>query len=691
MRQNKASVTIYFTFAIVLIISITLSVTELVRMKGQKLYLKIAANSAIDSFFSLYHRKLYEYYRIYGIEYLDDEQIKKEYISYFSPYYIDTYTDEYINNYFTGKLDENNIEISYSKLVDKDYFEREIIQFEKYDLIGKTIDFFGEKLDINEKFDTLEETVKNVIEISSKKDIYKDIDLRYFDFKNYIKKLENNIKNIINRVKKLNQNINNTSNFDTNGSINSAKKVLKNLQEINDDINSTLNSINSYFDTLLGLKNKIEENKNQFNIDKVSDKWDFDEEIIKFIEEEFIEFEKYTSEYENKNKEITDLKTQINLKKNELSYIYIEFQNEVEELENLSELLKEEQNKKREDRDNDYIDDLKKDIRDIKEEISDYAKELKQNFTGIELSELSFITSNDDLNNNESRLESIKNLLKGNVIDIVLDNEAKLRISNQKYEYESFDTGTNINLINRILVGEYILTYFNDYYKRNNGKVVNSNSDSLEVERILKGKDSDRLNLSEVINEILLIRFTMNMIYLYQNSEKRHMARGFATTLFGTFSPIAVEIMFLLILSSWGVAQSIVDLKDLLKFKRVPLIHNDDTFKVNISSILNIDSFNNSENNDKGLNYTDYLRILLYKSNQKTINENVLSVMQKNLKLSQDSFNIKKMIYSISVNCKMEYKHLFTNFIIYNNADVKLYDKYFLGVNSYYDFLNLKK
>ena len=692
MTENKASVTIYFIFAIVLIISITFSVTELIRMKGQKLYLKLATNSALDSYFSLYHRKLYEYYRIYGIEYLDDEQIKNEYISYFSPYYIDTYTEKYLKNYFVGEIDNNNINISYKNIIDNDYFERQIVKFEKFDLIGKTLEIFGEKFNINENFDLskIEDTVKNVIELSSKKEIYKDIDMRYFDFKNHINKIESNIKNIIIRVKRLNQNINNNSNFDTNGSLNTAKRVLKNLVEIDDDIKSSLNSITTYFETLKDFKKCIENNRKKFNDDKV-DKWEFDEETVQFIEEEFNEFEKLTNEYEMKNSIILNLKNQIILKMNELSYIYNEFSKEVNELENLTELLKEEQKKKNDEKDLDYIEDLKNDIKNIKKDISDYAKELKNDFVGIDLEELNITVSNEDSNNNENKLTNIKNLLKGNIIDIVLDENMKQNINTKKNIYENFSVDSNINFIDKILMGEYILTYFNDFYKKNSGKIVNSGSDLLEVERILKGKDNDKENLNDVINDILLIRFTMNMIYLYKNTEKRQLARNFTQILFSAFSPLASEIMFILVLTAWGISQSIVDIKDLLKFKKVPLIHDDTTFKVSLSNIFNTNNLQNTDNIEEGLSYNDYLRILLYKTNQKTINSNMIGVIENNIKTTQENFNIKKMLYSMTIKNKMKFEHLFTKFIIFNDSIVELYDKYFLGVDSFYDFLNLKK
>ncbi len=64
MIKFKSSITIFLSMVLVLIISLILSVTELVRMRAAKLYLQLASNSVIDSMLSLYHNKLWDYYRL---------------------------------------------------------------------------------------------------------------------------------------------------------------------------------------------------------------------------------------------------------------------------------------------------------------------------------------------------------------------------------------------------------------------------------------------------------------------------------------------------------------------------------------------------------------------------------------------------------------------------------------------------
>ena len=59
MKHYKGNISIYFVFAILLIMSVVLSVTEMARINCQKLYLQLATDAGLDSMLSLYHRKLY--------------------------------------------------------------------------------------------------------------------------------------------------------------------------------------------------------------------------------------------------------------------------------------------------------------------------------------------------------------------------------------------------------------------------------------------------------------------------------------------------------------------------------------------------------------------------------------------------------------------------------------------------------
>ena len=79
MKKYKASVSIFLSFILIMVISVILSITEIARIKILRLYFQIYSDIAVDSMLSLYHRRLWDYYRIFGVE---NENYKHLIISY---------------------------------------------------------------------------------------------------------------------------------------------------------------------------------------------------------------------------------------------------------------------------------------------------------------------------------------------------------------------------------------------------------------------------------------------------------------------------------------------------------------------------------------------------------------------------------------------------------------------------------
>ena len=117
MKRFRGSISIYFVFAIVLIVSVVLSVTEIARINCQKLYLQIATDAALDSMASLYHRKLYNYYSLYGVEYRTKEMLETEYLGYMYPFFMSE--DRFIKNWYIADINQDNINLNIKTLTDE--------------------------------------------------------------------------------------------------------------------------------------------------------------------------------------------------------------------------------------------------------------------------------------------------------------------------------------------------------------------------------------------------------------------------------------------------------------------------------------------------------------------------------------------------------------------------------------------
>ena len=689
MKRYRGSISIYFVFAIVLIISVILSVTEIARINCQKLYLQIATDSALDSMASLYHRKLYKYYSLYGVEYRTLDMLETEYLEYMHPYFMNE--DLPINNWYVADIDQDNINMEIKTLTDDYNLEKEIVNYEKFSLIGKTIKFLGKEIFFNENDNSeLIDEANNIFEEVEKSNLYSEIYDRYFNFAGDIKQLESYAKKISDYVDKVNVSINTIKAIGTSGSKSNAETVLKKFDELHSRINNLYNYLSSFKSKMASFRNTVNESYAKYNNDRATGRYKFNDEIIEFVESEFEHFLAFVDENSDMNKAVEEGFRNCKELTEIVNSDYEDIEEFVMEHEDLEEQLKEARRQKGDDYDSDEIKSLREDIKDLTKEISDFLKDLKESYKDVHMEQVRIIVSTTNHSDKEDLLNKLIGFKNGLLINLVLDTEVLSNISSESINYNSFNMMSKNNsvTIDKIIIGEYELDKFNYFNKELNEEVTPSGSKKYEVERLITGKKDDLSCIKDVVGQILLIRIAMNVLHIYKSAEKRRMARQFTAAIFSGFSPLMVEVMFLVMITAWGTAQSIVDLKKIMKNKRVKFMHDNNSWTVSVDSILKIAGgqiVDNDSDDDSGIafNYKDYLRILLFKTKQSDVNARMASIIERNIKDEQESFDFEKMVYSFYVENKFACSHKFTNFVFVPAKDVVLYDKYAIKTNGY--------
>lgn len=690
MKKFSGSISIYFVFAIVLIISVILSVTEIARINCQKLYLQIATDSALDSMASLYHRKLYKYYNLYGVEYRTLDMLETEYLEYMYPYFISE--ERYINNWYIANIDQDNIKMTIKTLSDDYYLEKEIINYEKYKLAGKAIKFLGKEIFIKDEDDNkkLFEEADTLFKEVEKSNLYGEIYERYFDFTDDIKALENYARKIQDFVDKINLTLNRIKTMSTGGSKSNAEAALSKFEELDSRVSNLYGNLVAFRDKMKDFRQLVTENYQKYQHDKASDYYEFNDEIIEFVESEFEHFISFVDEDSDMNKAVEVGFENCTWLSRMAGEDYREIRKYVSELSYLEAELRYEKSMKGKDRDTEKIRALQEEIKDLLKEISDFLKDVKENYRDVRLDAIPIIVSSTNHSDKESILKKLIGFKNGLLINLILDSDVLSQISSEHINYLSFNIMSNSDAISleKVLFGEYELDKFNYFNKDLNDEVTISGSKRYEVERLISGRTDDLASLKDVINQIFLIRIAMNVLHIYKSSEKRQAARKFTALLFSGFSPLMVEAMFLVMITAWGTAQAVIDMKKLMKNKRVKLMHDDDSWTVSVDSILsvaagNITGINDEDDKGIALNYKDYLRILLFKTRQVDVNARMVSIIDRNIKDEQESFDFEKMVYSFYVENKFTCKHFFTNLVFVPAKSVELYDQYAVRTDGY--------
>ena len=692
ITNKNGSITIYLSLVLCLIISVVLSITELSRMRLNRLYLQIASNAAIDSMLSLYDKKLWEYYRIFVVCYKTDELLKKEYDSYLMPYIYDKDSRDVISNWFVSKYLVDDSKLDYSRITEDKNFEKEAIEYMKMLLPGKVISMFNKSINYDE-VSNINDVYNEVLE---KKDeyerdsIYEQVDERYFDFDKEIRDLENYSRIINQNVSQLNRFIVTSRGMAVSKNKQTAHRAVAIVSQINSYTHTININIIRYKELMEQFRLKVIESENNFESDLSSGLYNYNDVTIEFIRSEFEHFKEYVDENNEMNLKAEQLSLELEEKLSVLDEYETSFREYIRDIES----LEAEKRSILRERYEGYAEDIRQindEIKEINEEIYEEGKDFRDELSSLEFTEPNLMASDGASN---SMIDSLKSLLSSTedfVLRLVMDEESYERLSSAEINMNEYNIKSNNNLLDKVLMGEYFFDMYNYHNKEKLHEETPSKSNALEVERLLFNKNSDIDNMKSTVYRLLLIREGLNLMHIYSDTNKRETAREFVYLVFGALTPIVAEIVYLLVLSAWAFAQAVVDVRDLLNNKRVMFFHNNESFRFDVEDIfvlctgsltgIDINEYEVSDN-DIAFNYKDYLRLLLFLENGDNLNSRAISIIQYNISKEQGFFDIDKSIYSFDAENEFESNNIF-NKILFFNLDNNNRNKYKVKVKAY--------
>ena len=154
-----------------------------------------------------------------------------------------------------------------------------------------------------------------------------------------------------------------------------------------------------------------------------------------------------------------------------------------------------------------------------------------------------------------------------------------------------------------------------------------------QMEYILSGKDTDWQNLEYVVGKLLKWREAANFLYILTDSAKIAEAEAMALALTAvTLCPELAEPVKYTILFAWSYVESLQDVKTLLAGGRVPLYKTAADWKTGIGSIENVRGSLTEDNGGTGLNYEEYLRIMLFLQNKDTRTFRAMDIMEMDIR-----------------------------------------------------------
>lgn len=178
-----------------------------------------------------------------------------------------------------------------------------------------------------------------------------------------------------------------------------------------------------------------------------------------------------------------------------------------------------------------------------------------------------------------------------------------------------------------------------------------------EVEYILHGQSSQKLNEIMTKGELLLVRFGLNTLHVYTDTKKKTMATSIATTVAGWWTGGAgIPIISNLVLCGWGMGEAIIDVKDLMEGKSVPIYKMKGDWRLDIGLAAEA-----GPKTDRHLyfDYHDYLRLFLLTIREDTKLDRVEDLIQLNIGKSINGFRMSQSHTYVRIEAEVSMKYLF--------------------------------
>ncbi len=665
--RPRGSVTVFLALSFALVAALVLTIAESARSTAQRLYLQTALDSSMESLFSQFHRTLWEDYRIFGLEYRTDADLRTELCDFMAPYLE-------AKNLFPARVQAENIQFSEKAALTEDiYFEEDVLEYMLYGAVDSILHFAGNEADaqslgteLSSIFDRSEESAELIA-------LQKEYQLDSREL-TAVEKAVSAVASRCESIRSLHESAGIALSLEDAGSFYTAKaRFCQALNKLTEDVADYSRKADRLAEKVAALRSDFQQRADTLSA--------LGREAV---DAELREYESYVSESGSVRQQLEAMPAQAA----SAAAAADQLETEVEEFEEwLAEAIEEAEEDEDED---DY---------DFSYEITRFYRGARSDWNSISFPR--FTGSTSQINEENKRiLESIRELVNGNLLKLLLPDGAVLPAKTTLYANPSFAADSSANPVETLLLGEYALKFFHHYHQNDQAEnaLPPSQSTALELEYLLSGKSSDYDNLSAVLEKLLVLREASNLLFLYTNAEKRQEARAFVTAMLCvTANPVLISVFTFFVLGIWALGQAIADVRLLLQDGRVPLLHNNESWSMDLSGLLQLgrrQGISMGDSKGSGLSYRDYLRAFLYGEgllHQSVINTRMLTAIESGINRggtqTAGSFSIDHCLYALGTELSSEARHvMFEQGIVRMAAGSTPESAYSFPVSSYYKY-----
>lgn len=188
-----------------------------------------------------------------------------------------------------------------------------------------------------------------------------------------------------------------------------------------------------------------------------------------------------------------------------------------------------------------------------------------------------------------------------------------------------------VSTLETVLFHEYMLRYSGHYGEPKEGSLL-----QYQAEYLIVGKNNDVDNLKEVAGTISGLREVANVTYLNSSPVKMAAIEAVSQLLAAAVTcPELAPVFRGTIVLGWAYLESLYDTKVLLAGGRVPLKKTDSDWHYDLDSIFTSVNMEIHNPRKRGMDYEDYLRVLMYLENQEKITYRFMDLIEMDIRCTE--------------------------------------------------------
>ena len=203
---------------------------------------------------------------------------------------------------------------------------------------------------------------------------------------------------------------------------------------------------------------------------------------------------------------------------------------------------------------------------------------------------------------------------------------------------------------------------FYEYVVRNLDCYTSEQRKGCQVEYVITGKNTERKCVSSVAARLFAIRYLMDQTMALTEPKLQKEAETLAAAALGWTGIVPmVEGLKMILLLAMAMGESALDVRTLFSGGRIPLKKDASSWRMSLLHLADTlgDLSEKSEEDEDGLSYEDYMRILLLLSNQEEIVYRTMDVIQQEICRTEPDFRIASCIYSGEIHLTAEAQSIF--------------------------------